>query len=174
MEKTFVAATQFLAFLVLTLDMVYDLWKGVAGLHIAIEAIVTVCMGFVVFNSLLSYFEQEKLNSVRMEQEIESMRKQAETWKDEAKHYLEGLVNKIDQQFNTWGLSAAEKDIALLLIKGYSIREIATLRDTSEKTIKQQNFSIYKKSKLTGRSELAAFFLEDLLLPSSTSISKAV
>lgn len=169
MDRKFVAASQVVAFLMLALDMVYDLWKGGEGLHIAIEAIGTLSMGYVVFNSLLSYFEKEKLNSIRLEQEIESMRKQAENWKAEAKHFLEGLMTKIDQQFDAWALSASEKDVALLLIKGYSIREIAALRETSEKTIKQQNFSIYKKSKLTGRSELAAFFLEDLLLPNSIS-----
>ncbi len=173
MDRTLIVASQVLSFLLIILDMAYDLWHGVASLHIGIECFGLITMGIVVFHSLVSYFEKEKLNSVRLEQEIATIRKQAETWQTEAKHYLEGLVVKIDQQFNSWGLSTAEKDVALLLIKGYSIREIATLRDTSEKTIKQQNFSIYKKSNLTGRSELAAFFLEDLLLPSSSSKSKS-
>jgi DNA-binding NarL/FixJ family response regulator len=43
------------------------------------------------------------------------------------------------------------------------------MRQTSERTVRQQALSIYRKSGLTGRSDLAAFFLEDVLLPTSTS-----
>src|SRR5213593_86931 len=43
---------------------------------------------------------------------------------------------------------------------------VADLRQTSERTVRQQALAIYRKSGLNGRSDLAAFFLEDLLLPS--------
>ena len=39
------------------------------------------------------------------------------------------------------------------------------LRGTHEKTVRAQSASIYAKAGLAGRSELAAFFLEDLLVP---------
>lgn len=42
---------------------------------------------------------------------------------------------------------------------------IAQLRNTAEKTVRSQSVAIYSKSGLAGRSELAAFFLEDLLGP---------
>ncbi|MEY3046615.1 MAG: hypothetical protein RL242_3457, partial [Pseudomonadota bacterium] len=53
----------------------------------------------------------------------------------------------------------------LLLLKGLSFKEIAELRQTSERTVRQQAGEVYRKSGLGGRNELAAFFLEDLLLP---------
>lgn len=62
-----------------------------------------------------------------------------------------------------WELSPAEKEVALLLLKGLSHKEIAEVRGTSEATVRQQSRALYKKAGLTGRHDLAAFFLEDLL-----------
>ena len=53
--------------------------------------------------------------------------------------------------------------IAFLIIKGFSLKEIASLRGTSEKTVRDQSSKIYLKTNLSGRAELTAFFLEDLL-----------
>ena len=71
----------------------------------------------------------------------------------------------INRQFETWALSPAERDVALLQLKGLRHKEIAELRKTSERTVRQQALSVYRKAGLSGRTDLAAFFLEDLLLP---------
>jgi len=55
--------------------------------------------------------------------------------------------------------------VALMLLKGLSHKEIAAQRGTSEGTVRQQALSIYRKTGLSGRSTLAAFFLEGLALP---------
>jgi DNA-binding NarL/FixJ family response regulator len=55
--------------------------------------------------------------------------------------------------------------VALLLLKGLSVKEIAAVRATSERTIRTQARSLYSKAGLTGRAALSAFFLEDLLAP---------
>lgn len=68
----------------------------------------------------------------------------------------------VDQQFEAWNLTPVEKDIALLLIKGLSMKEVAQTRQTSEGTVRQQAAAIYKKSGLSGRQELAAIFLDEL------------
>ena len=54
---------------------------------------------------------------------------------------------------------------ALLLLKGLSTREVAAVRSTSERTVREQARSVYVKAGLTGRAALSAFFLEDLLAP---------
>ena len=59
--------------------------------------------------------------------------------------------------------------MALLLLKGLSHREIAEARATAETTVRQQALALYRKSGLRGRSDLAAFFLEDLLLPAAAA-----
>lgn len=69
----------------------------------------------------------------------------------------------ISKQFLDWTLTESECEIGFLLIKGFSNKEIAALRSTEEKTIRDQSSSIYHKAKIRGRSELSAFFLEDLL-----------
>jgi DNA-binding CsgD family transcriptional regulator len=71
----------------------------------------------------------------------------------------------IDAEFERWELSPKEREIALLLLKGYGLKEIAELHARSERTVRQQAGSIYKKAGLAGRAELSAYFLEDLLLP---------
>ncbi len=57
-----------------------------------------------------------------------------------------------------------EQEVALLLLKGFSLQEIAHIYERSERTIRQHAGVVYQKSNLSGRAELSAFFLEDLLV----------
>lgn len=68
-------------------------------------------------------------------------------------------------QFSRWNLTEAERDVALLLLKGLSHKEVAAIRATSERTVREQARSLYAKAGLTGRAALSAFFLEDLIAP---------
>ncbi len=67
------------------------------------------------------------------------------------------------EKFNEWGLTPAERDVALFAIKGMSTAEIALLRKTSEGTVKAQTNAIYRKAGVTGRSQLLSVFIEDLM-----------
>jgi len=78
---------------------------------------------------------------------------------------MAGLAAALDDQFERWNLSPAEKEVALLLLKGLSHKEIAEIRSVTEATARQQARAVYKKAGLSGRHDLAAFFLEDLMLP---------
>lgn len=79
----------------------------------------------------------------------------------------EGLGAAIDSSFADWQLTPAESEVALLLLKGLSHKEVASARDSSERTVRQQARSVYRKAGLGGRACLSAFFLEDLLAPST-------
>lgn len=70
--------------------------------------------------------------------------------------------SEITRQLNDWGLSVAEIEIAWMILKGLSFKEIASARGTSERTVRQQAQGIYAKSGLGSRAGFAAFFLEDL------------
>ena len=67
-----------------------------------------------------------------------------------------------------WGLTKSEQEVAMLLLKGLSFREISEVRDTKEKTVRQQASSIYVKANVDGRHEFAAWFLEDFMEPNNT------
>ncbi len=84
-----------------------------------------------------------------------------------ARKQVEGLAVFINAQFEDWELTRAENEVALLLLKGFSMREIAQLRGISERTARQQATTVYGKSGQNGRAGLSAYFLEDLLLPES-------
>lgn len=99
--------------------------------------------------------------------DLDRARAEGERWKRDAGEFLRGLGAAIDAQFERWRLSVAEREVALLLLKGLAHKEIAEVRGTSEKTVRQQALALYRKAGLSGRAELSAFFLEDLLLPAS-------
>ena len=97
--------------------------------------------------------------------DISRVRGESERWRATARAHVEGLSVAISQQFKDWKLSDSEADIALLMLKGLSQKDIAELRGTEETTVRQQATAVYRKSGLASRTDLAAFFLEDLLLP---------
>ncbi len=69
----------------------------------------------------------------------------------------------LEARFVEWRLTPSERDVAWFTIKGLSIAEIAGLRGTSEGTIKAQSNAIYRKAKVTGRTQLLSLFIEDLM-----------
>ncbi len=89
----------------------------------------------------------------------------AEHQRDKLREVLSGLGEEIDKQFKKWELTTAEREVALLILKGLRHKEIAALRNTTERTVRQQALAVYKKAGLEGRTDLAAFFLEDFLPP---------
>ncbi|MCT8161861.1 helix-turn-helix transcriptional regulator [Pseudoruegeria sp. SHC-113] len=69
----------------------------------------------------------------------------------------------LEERFRDWRLTPAERDVALLSIKGFSTAEIAAARATSEGTVKAQTNAIYRKAGVTGRPQLLTGFIEDLM-----------
>jgi len=146
------------------LDLVTDSRSGAAPGHWLAEALV---MALAVAGAWLLWRELRSARRLarRLGGDLAATRADLERWRSEAQTLLRGLGAAIDQQFERWGLTRAESEVALLLLKGLSQGEIAAARSTTERTVRQQAFSVYRKAGLGSRSELAAFFLEDLLLP---------
>ncbi|CAN5822904.1 hypothetical protein BH11MYX3_BH11MYX3_34560 [soil metagenome] len=108
---------------------------------------------------------REQANTLAVD--LDASRLEAARWRRDARSLIEGLGAAIDKQFEAWRLSPAEQEIARLLLKGLSHKEIAEIRNVSENTVRQQAQASYRKAGLSGRNDLAAFFLEDLLAPRS-------
>lgn len=148
----------------LSMDIITDSREGVDLWHILTEGIIGVIALAGVFYLLRGTVTLRH----RLEKEIEDFsifKKEAEVWRAESNKYVEGLALAIDQQLTKWKLTVAEKEVAFLLLKGLSLKEIADVRQTTEKTARVQSMAVYAKAGISGRSELSAFFLEDLLLP---------
>lgn len=73
------------------------------------------------------------------------------------------FMELLEERFVEWGLTPAEKDVALFAIKGMSTAEIAVLRNTSEGTVKAQTNAIYRKAGVSGRPQLLSLFIDDLM-----------
>jgi len=94
---------------------------------------------------------------------LQDVRNESNEWRTKAQAHLAGLVASIHDQCDRWGLTPAEKDVSLLMLKGLSHKEIAILRDTHESTVRQQARSIYSKAGMNSRRAFCAYFLDDLL-----------
>jgi DNA-binding CsgD family transcriptional regulator len=110
-----------------------------------------------------------KAEAAALAKQLEVTEQEAYRWKREAGALLAGLGVAIDAQFERWSLTPAESEVALLLLKGLSHKEIASVRGVGEATVRQQAQGMYRKAGLSSRNDLAAFFLEDLLLPARNS-----
>lgn len=84
-------------------------------------------------------------------------------WRQQAEELLRNAGGSVERQFETWRLTPAEREVAVLLLKGLSFKEIAAVRETSERTGREQARAVYKKAGVAGRAELSAWFIEDLI-----------
>jgi len=153
-------------------DIASDLAEGTSSSHIVIEAsAMAIALSGAAFLFLQLRAAQRERR--RLGQDLRVAREEADRWRGEARELLAGLGAAVGKQFERWGLTPAEQEVGLLLLKGLSHKEIADVRTTSERTVRQQSLSLYKKAGLGGRAELAAFFFEDLLLPIDPSQSRS-
>jgi DNA-binding CsgD family transcriptional regulator len=146
-----------------------ELWEtpGMSAAEIGLELLSTLpvvmtSVGLALLFRVAGRQQEEQRTLVR---ELEVARVQGQRWRSEARSLLNGLGEAIDVQFSRWNLTEAEREVALLLLKGLSLKEIAAIRATTERTVRAQARALYSKAGLTGRASLSAFFLEDLLAP---------
>lgn len=123
-------------------------------------------VGAVAMTSFVSgetrNLRQERQN---LTDDLTRARRESARFRDAARAHVDGLSRAIAGQFRDWSLTEAESDVATFMLKGLSHKEIAALRDCSEPTVRQHAATVYRKANLTGRTQLNAFFLEDLLMP---------
>ena len=128
----------------------------------AVEPLIMISIAAVV--ALLTYRLQaqheERMSLIR---DLKIARAEGEAWRSRVQANLHGIRIEMENQFQEWGMTAAERDVGLLILKGLNHKEIAALRGTSEATVRQQAQAIYRKADLPGKTAFSAYFLEDLL-----------
>jgi DNA-binding CsgD family transcriptional regulator len=154
-------------------DMAADLTDGVSFAHLAIE---TVALGLALAGAWGTSLQlRRSLARARaLERHLMGTLGDLDRARAEAQSLRMGLSVALDSQFDRWGLTGAQREVALLVLKGLSFKEIADLRSTAEQTVRNQALAIYRKAGLTNRAEMAAFFLEDLLVPAPAHLAAPV
>ena len=148
-------------------DIVADIQDQVPVSHVWHEILLLALSLIALIWQFIVISKRDKRITV-LDGELLETRQNWQAFRAKNKSHAEAIRKLIDQQFAEWQLSDGEKDVALLLLKGLTMKEIADIRKTHEKTVRQQASGIYRKASLSGRQELSAFFLEDIL---STPIS---
>ena len=159
-----------LFFIIMSIYSSYEVYDELSDLinnnetiwHVSAEILIVIFSysGLVYFIYLIT--KQNKKQKF-LETNLIKIRKDLESSNIRLQKGKKDYQKVIQWQFTEWLLSPSEKKVALLLLKGLSLKEIATCRTTREKTVRKQASTIYSKSKLGGRHELSAWFFEDML-----------
>ncbi len=149
--------------LLMTLELVTETDPLSLG-DVAIDALSTLltigaAVGVGLMAQRLQKQHEERIALIR---DLETARAEGNGWRTKVQSHLAGLKLGMDTQFQDWGMTPAERDVGLLILKGLSHKEIASLRATTEATVRQQAQAIYRKANLPGKTAFSAFFLEDL------------
>jgi DNA-binding CsgD family transcriptional regulator len=136
-------------------------------LDFAIDALgILLTIGAAVGVALLAQrMQTQHEEHTALLRDLAIARAEGDGWRAQVRTHLAGLKDGLDQQFARWGLTAAEREVGLLILKGLSHKEIASLRATTEATVRQQAQAIYRKAGLPGKTAFSAYFLEDLFAP---------
>lgn len=143
-------------------DLIDDLSHGADTGHIIKEAIIII-FSFLAIVWFLSALLKQKLEIKFLQQELEAAKNPKTTPNQYVLEARKQLRDVVTQQFSDWNLTDSEIDVGWLLLKGLSLKEIAIVRNTQEKTVRQQASAIYKKSGVEGRHAFSAWFIEDIL-----------
>lgn len=131
-----------------TADAIIDLLTETLSWHIAVEVFVAIVLGIgVVFGA------------IEMRRSIEHLQRSEEALLAARGAFFE----LITQHFERWKLTPAEREVALLAIKGFDIAEISKLRDAAQGTVRAQLSKVYNKAGVANRTELLSVFVEELL-----------
>ncbi|MHA7834619.1 MAG: helix-turn-helix transcriptional regulator [Algiphilus sp.] len=157
-----ILALSLLIVLATTLDIALDSAAGTPVEHILHEVVLmAAALGLAAW--VAGGLRRRNQEVKQLRRELEVVQRVGAPRNAEVEAARASLGHAIDSQFSDWGLSQSEREVGRLLLKGLSIRELAALRETQEKTVRQQASAIYRKAELPGRHAFAAWFLEDLL-----------
>ncbi len=140
-----------------------------------------LCAGFFLFDILSDFISGSNLDTMHLVVEavatvgltagvvylmieLRALLERMDAMEDGLKAARGEMVDLIDASFARWGLSAAEKDVAMFILKGLDNESIATLRNTAAGTVRAQATAVYSKAGVDGRAHFFSLFMEELLV----------
>jgi DNA-binding CsgD family transcriptional regulator len=147
-----------------TVDLVLDAPASWLTFHVLFE-LTLIAAALVTVTALWLGWRRDRRAVYALRASLAERQRERDAWRAGARTALAGLGEAMDRQFAAWRLTPAERDVAFALLKGHSHKAIAVDSGRSERTVRQHAAAVYQKAGLGSRAELAAFFLEDVMLP---------
>lgn len=167
-DKVFLISSLFLILvgLLSVVDVFLDKNDQLSTGHL-IGEFVLITLSFTGSVFFLSQATLQKKKAGYLTIEVDKLKDKNSHYLQQVENYKRGLSEAIDEEFNRWGLTPSEKEVGIMIIKGLGYSEIAKIRDISERTARNQGSSLLHKANLKNKTELIAYFLEDLLFPNT-------
>lgn len=93
----------------------------------------------------------------------QSLKERAESQSQSLYHLQEDFDAHVRFKFASWNLTEAERDVALLILRGLPSDKIADLRKVAIGTIKVQAHNVLQKANVSSRVELMSLFLDEFM-----------
>jgi len=116
-------------------DLAIDLSYGSSAWHMLGEMVV-IAMSLSVIVWLILHLRAQNRTLEQIKQDITEEKKRKTKAGGEGQEARDKLGEIIRRQFQRWQLTSGEREVALLLLKGLSFKEIAGVRETHEKTVR--------------------------------------
>ncbi|MGK7312675.1 MAG: helix-turn-helix transcriptional regulator [Candidatus Longimicrobiales bacterium M2_2A_002] len=145
-------------------DLILDEPDRWLSFHVIFELLMITGAVVLATALWLGWWRAER-SAMELRRSLEERKAERDAWRQSAEQALEGLGVAINEKFDEWELTPAEREVALYLLKGHTHKGIARLTDRGHQTVRQHAAAVYRKADLAGRAELSAFFLEGLMLP---------
>ena len=161
-------------FVLLLLLLLFDILAGFTREELAQDSIFELLISstheiitiiLVVFGiSLLWRWYQDAIFEIDvLSESIQTLDNKLQLTEQEVVSYKTSLNSLLNSHFKKWNLSKSEEDVCCYLVKGLAVKEIAKVRNTSERTVRNQATIVYAKANVAGRHELAAVFLNSFM-----------
>ncbi len=165
MKDKFIAAILFIIMTLNFFDVLTDIDLGIPTWHIIEESMIVLISGIAGLFLILDIRKRTR-NMMQLKHQLDDSDSKLRNITDEmktARRQYSQVIHDQFEQFEQWQLTKSEQEVAMLLLKGLSFKEISAVRDTKEKTVRQQASTIYSKANVEGRHDFAAWFLEDFI-----------
>ena len=131
-----------------TVDVIVEFINGETGLDFIVESLFILVLFYMIYQQV---------------KEIKSTSLKLNIAEDRLDTLQLDIEQVIETQLNAMSLTKAEKNIAWMLIRGHSFKDIATTRNVTESTIYRQTANIYRKSNVKSLHEFTSIFFNDLI-----------
>ena len=145
------------AFLFFLFDIIFDVRDHIldAAMYETFELVHLLFEGFAVVAIGAGIWLTFQYQSVLKEQA------------NSAEQNLYYLRNDFDsllrKKFESWGFTDAEREIAILVLRGFTNAQIAELRETKVGTVKVQIHKLIQKTNSASRTDFMAVFMDEFL-----------